>query len=94
MVLMGEVDLPLAAVRTQLEAALDLIVQVSRRPDGSRRIVAVAEVVEQAGWPTVDGREPPRTRTVVGVEGVVALPLRPPRSAGCPPPDPDWIARP
>ncbi len=64
MVLMGEVGLPLAAVRTQLEAALDLIVQVSRRPDGSRRIVAVAEVVEQTGWQSIDGREPPRTRAV------------------------------
>jgi pilus assembly protein CpaF len=49
MVLMGEVQLPLAAVRSQLEAALDLIVQVARCGDGGRRIVAVAEVVEGAG---------------------------------------------
>jgi pilus assembly protein CpaF len=48
MVLMGEVQLPLAAVRSQLEAALDLVVQVARFPDGTRRIVAVAEVVEGA----------------------------------------------
>ena len=34
MVLMGEVQLPLAAVRSQLEAALDLVVQVARFPDG------------------------------------------------------------
>jgi pilus assembly protein CpaF len=46
MVLMGEVQLPLAAVRSQLEAALDLVVQVARFPDGRRRIVAVAEVLE------------------------------------------------
>jgi pilus assembly protein CpaF len=46
MVLMGEVQLPLAAVRSQLEAALDLVIQVARRPDGSRRVVAVAEVLE------------------------------------------------
>jgi pilus assembly protein CpaF len=52
MVLMGEVALPLAAVRTQLESALDLVVQVSRRPDGSRRVTEVAEVVEGAGADT------------------------------------------
>src|SRR3954462_6696124 len=44
MVLMGETALPLAAVREQLVAALDLIVQVARRPDGARAIVDVAEV--------------------------------------------------
>ena len=55
MVLMGDVGLPLAAVRAQLESALDLVVQVARRPDGSRRIVAVAEVVEQTGWASSDG---------------------------------------
>ncbi|MEA2825841.1 MAG: pilus assembly protein CpaF [Actinomycetota bacterium] len=94
MVLMGEVGLPLAAVRTQLEAALDVIVQVSRRPDGTRRIVAVSEVVEQAGWASFDGREPPRTRAVAGADGVIALPLRPARAADCPPPDPHWMSSP
>ena len=48
MVLRGEVQLPLAAVRSQLEAALDLVVQVARLADGSRRIVAVAEVLQGA----------------------------------------------
>jgi len=66
MVLMGEVQLPLAAVRSQLEAALDLVVQVARFPEGSRRIVAVAEVVE--GAPEGAGR----TKPVAGAEGLVA----------------------
>ena len=66
MVLMGEVQLPLAAVRSQLEAALDLVVQVARFPDGSRRIVAVAEVIEGA---SEGGR---RTRLLANGEGLVA----------------------
>ncbi len=87
MVLMGEVGLPLAAVRTQLEAALDLVVQVARRPDGCRRIVAVSEVVEQTGWVLSDGREPPRTRPVAVGDDIVALPTRPARASGGPAPD-------
>ncbi len=91
MVLMADVGLPLAAVRTQVEAALDLVVQVARRPDGSRRVVGVAEVVERSTWSLDDGPEPPRTRPVVVGDGVIALPERPPRAPACPPPDPAWI---
>ena len=72
MVLMGEVQLPLAAVRGQLEAALDLVVQVARRPDGTRRVVAVAEVLQ--GGDAVDSGA--RTRLVAGPDGVVARPAR------------------
>jgi pilus assembly protein CpaF len=46
MVLTGNVALPLAAVREQLTAAIDLVVQVARTADGARRVVAVAEVVD------------------------------------------------
>jgi pilus assembly protein CpaF len=70
MVLMGEVQLPLAAVRSQLESALDLVVQVARRPDGSRRVVAVAEVL--AGPQIVDGG--PRTRLVADADGLIVPP--------------------
>ncbi|MBW3557418.1 MAG: CpaF family protein [Actinobacteria bacterium] len=45
MVLMAEVGLPLDAVREQLSSAVDLVVQVARRPEGHRRVVAVGEVV-------------------------------------------------
>ncbi len=68
MVLMGEVQLPLAAVRSQLEAALDVVIQVARRPDGSRRVVAVAEVLE--GGETAEGAA--RTRLVADEAGIVA----------------------
>jgi pilus assembly protein CpaF len=40
------VDLPLRAVRDQLVSALHLLVQVARRPDGRRGVVAVHEVVD------------------------------------------------
>ena len=43
LVLMGDVVLPLPAVREQLRAAVDLIVHVARTADGGRRITAVAE---------------------------------------------------
>jgi pilus assembly protein CpaF len=62
MILMGDVDLPLDAVRTQLESALDLVVQVARAPGGSRRVVEVAEVRGEAlgdGDDTGAGETPP-----------------------------------
>jgi pilus assembly protein CpaF len=47
--LMAGVGLPHAAVREQVAGAIDLVVHQARRPDGSRRIVEVAEVVRVAG---------------------------------------------
>jgi pilus assembly protein CpaF len=46
---MAGVGLPHAAVREQVAGALDLVVHQSRMPDGSRRVVAVAEIVRVAG---------------------------------------------
>ena len=42
---MAGVDLPVRAIREQVSGAIDLIVQQSRLKDGSRRIVAITEVV-------------------------------------------------
>ena len=47
--LMAGVGLPHTAVREQVAGALDLVVHQSRMPDGSRRVVCVAEVVRAAG---------------------------------------------
>jgi pilus assembly protein CpaF len=44
MVLMAGVDLPLPAIRQQILASIDLVVQVRRLPDGVRKITAIAEV--------------------------------------------------
>lgn len=48
MVLMSELDLPLAAVREHLCAAIDLIVQVERGTDGVRRINGIATLSQGA----------------------------------------------
>ncbi|MFN2504138.1 MAG: CpaF family protein [Acidimicrobiales bacterium] len=94
MVMMGEVNLPLAAVRSQLESALDLVVQVARRQDGSRRVVAVAEVNrrESSDQESDTSAADVRVRLLAGPDGVFALPERPSRAASAPPPDPAWIS--
>ena len=86
MVLMGDVALPLAAVRDQIAASVDLVVQVARRPDGARAVVGLGEVTA----PGSDG--PPRVHPLADAAGrVYVLPTRPARRDGAPPPDPAWV---
>jgi pilus assembly protein CpaF len=49
MVGMAGINLPAKAVRTQIAAALDMIVQVSRMRDGMRRITHITEVIGMEG---------------------------------------------
>ncbi len=49
MCLMAGIDLPVRAIREQIAAAVDVIVQQSRMKDGSRRITAVTEVQGMEG---------------------------------------------
>jgi pilus assembly protein CpaF len=49
MVGMAGINLPAKAVRTQIAAAVDMIVQVSRMRDGVRRITSIMEVVGMEG---------------------------------------------
>jgi pilus assembly protein CpaF len=49
MVGMAGINLPAKAVRTQIAAALDMIVQISRMRDGMRRITHVTEIVGMEG---------------------------------------------
>jgi pilus assembly protein CpaF len=44
MVLMAGYDLPVKAIRSQVASALDLIVQLERLQDGSRRVTSITEV--------------------------------------------------
>jgi pilus assembly protein CpaF len=44
MVMMGQATLPSRAIRTQIAAAVDLIVQIERMRDGGRRISQVSEI--------------------------------------------------
>jgi pilus assembly protein CpaF len=46
---MAGVDLPINAIRRQVASALDLIVYLSRFPDGSRKCTQVTEVVGLEG---------------------------------------------
>jgi pilus assembly protein CpaF len=88
MVLSGSPGLPLAAVREQVAAALDLVVQVARVPGGRRAVVAVDEVVPLGSDP---GDRPLAVRPLATAEGLHALPDRPARGpAG--PPHPAWLA--
>lgn len=86
LVLMAGIGLPLDAVRDHLSMAVDVVIHIARGPDGSRRVVEVAEVVPPGSGPS-DG---PRTRLLADRSGVVALPVRPPRNEASPPPDPRW----
>jgi pilus assembly protein CpaF len=80
LVLLGGVALPLAAVRGQLAAAIDAVVQVVRRSGGKRQIVEVAEVGLARGSRALAAR-PLLTRER---DDLVAVqpPTRPARRAG------------
>ena len=45
LVLMAGVDLPLRAIREQISSAFDVLVQIARLVDGTRRVVRIAEVL-------------------------------------------------
>jgi len=49
MILMAGMELPHRAIREQIAAALDLIVQLERMRDGSRRVVTISEVEGMEG---------------------------------------------
>ena len=49
MTLMAGYDLPVRAIREQISSAIDLIIQVDRMRDGSRRVINVTEVVGMEG---------------------------------------------
>lgn len=80
LVLMADVDLPLAAVREQVRAAVDLIVQLRRGPGGERVICEVAEVPMRG-----TAQEGNATRAIADGAGVWRHPSRPTRSPFAPP---------
>jgi len=49
MVMMAGFDLPVRAIREQVSSAIDLVIQISRLRDGSRKVVSVSEVVGMEG---------------------------------------------
>jgi pilus assembly protein CpaF len=49
MVAMANLNLPEAAIRRQIASAIDVVVQVSRMSDGTRKVVSVAEITGMEG---------------------------------------------
>ncbi|MDQ6855490.1 MAG: CpaF family protein [Candidatus Dormibacteraeota bacterium] len=49
LVLMAGMDLPLKAIRQQIASAIDLVVQLSRLKDGSRKVTAISEIIGMEG---------------------------------------------
>ncbi len=49
LVLMAGMDLPAKAIRQQVAAALDMIVQLSRMKDGSRKVTNISEITGMEG---------------------------------------------
>lgn len=47
MVLMAGYDLPSKAIKDQIAAALDVVVQLSRMPDGSRKVTEIIEITHR-----------------------------------------------
>jgi pilus assembly protein CpaF len=90
LVLMGDVALPLPAIRDQLRSAIDLVICIARQPDGSRRVVSVGEVCEAA---TTDGEV--GIRMLTDDRGALCvLPARRARGVFATPASPSWIEGP
>jgi septum site-determining protein MinD len=47
--MMSGMDLPMRAIREQVASAVNLIVQISRLSDGSRKVLSITEVVGMQG---------------------------------------------
>ncbi len=72
LVLMAGLDLPSRAIREQIAASVDLVVQVNRLADGKRRVTSIAEVVGLGDDAELDVREIFRfVRTGTGPGGEV-----------------------
>jgi pilus assembly protein CpaF len=61
MILFAGTNLPNRAMREQISSAIDLIVQVSRLADGSRRVVSITEITNMEG-DVITAQEPTGVR--------------------------------
>lgn len=71
MVLTGAVALPLYAIREQMAAGLDLVIQLARQTGGARSVVEVSEVCEE-----FSASNSPKVRRLAGRGGLEAPPQR------------------
>jgi len=49
MVAMANLSIPDSAIRRQISSAIDLVVQVSRLSDGTRKVISIAEITGMEG---------------------------------------------
>ena len=49
LVLMSGFDLPLRAIREQIASAINIVVQITRERDGSRKVVNISEIIKMEG---------------------------------------------
>jgi pilus assembly protein CpaF len=49
MVAMGSLNIPESALRRQIASAIDVVVQVSRLSDGTRKVISLAEITGMEG---------------------------------------------
>jgi pilus assembly protein CpaF len=49
MILMAGIPLPTRAMREQISSAIQVVIQISRLPDGNRKIVSISEIVGMEG---------------------------------------------
>jgi pilus assembly protein CpaF len=89
LVLLAGSGLPLAAVRAQMGASLDVVVHVARRADGARRIDAIAEIRAPGAADIATAPLFVRRNDVLTPRG---HPSRRPRRADAPPIHTGWFA--
>ncbi len=88
MVLLDGGAVPLAAVREQITAAVDMVVHVSRRSGGRRRITSVAAIDRSDD--RSDGSRP-RLQPIADEHGLRSLPTVVPRVPDVVEPDREWL---
>ncbi len=49
MVMMAGFDLPVRAIREQIASAVDMVIQIARMRDGSRKVISISEIVGMEG---------------------------------------------
>ncbi len=77
MCMMSGMDMPLKVIRQQIAAAIDVIVQINREKDGTRKIVAITEVSGMEGDTVVLTDIFKFDRTGISQEGKVLGELKP-----------------
>ncbi len=90
MVLLDGGAVPLAAVREQITAAVDMVVHVARRPQGRRRITSLAVIDRSEDR---DDASRPQLCQIADEFGLNSLPAVMARVPDAPDPDPRWLGR-